>query len=193
MLRATRVQPRGSWDEGKVVDRVVLDFEDRFRRRVRLRAESGLLFLLDLPTATVLHEGDGLALDGGGFVRVVAKPERLVSVTAATAGGLARLAWHIGNRHLPADIRADRILIRDDHVIVDMLRGLGATVEAIEAPFNPEGGAYGQHNHDPRHPHVHGHDHNGHDHGGHDHDGHGHHHHVDHDHDHRHEHAGPAR
>ncbi|WP_374449902.1 urease accessory protein UreE [Stella sp.] len=176
MLRATRVESRGNWDETKVVDRVVLDFEDRFRRRVRLRAESGLLFLLDLATATVLGDGDGLALDGGGFVRVVAKPERLVAVTAATPGGLARLAWHIGNRHLPADIGADRILIRDDHVIVDMLRGLGATVEPVEAPFNPEGGAYGQHNHDPRHPH--GHDH-GHDHGddhGHDHahDGHGH-------------------
>ncbi|BBK34399.1 urease accessory protein [Stella humosa] len=164
MLRATKVHPRGGWDEAKVVDRVVLEFEDRFRRRVRLRAESGLLFLLDLPTATVLGDGDGLALDGGGFVRVEAKPERLVSVGAATPGGLARLAWHIGNRHLPADIGHDRILIRDDHVIVDMLRGLGAIVEAVEAPFNPEGGAYGQHNHDPGHPH-------GHDHGdGHDHD-----------------------
>lgn len=192
MLRATRVEPRGDWDEGKVVDRVVLDFEDRFRRRVRLRAESGLLFLLDLSTATVLQDGDGLALDGGGFVRVVAKPERLVSVTATTAGGLARLAWHIGNRHLPADIGADRILIRDDHVIVDMLRGLGATVEAIEAPFNPEGGAYGQHNHDPRHPHVHGHGHDGHNHAGHDHHGdHGHHHHGDHGH--TREHVEPAR
>lgn len=182
MLRATRVEPRGNWDEGKVVDRVVLDFEDRFRRRVRLRAESGLLFLLDLPTATVLGDGDGLALDGGGFVRVVAKAERLVAVTAATPGGLARLAWHIGNRHLPADIGADRILIRDDHVIVDMLRGLGAAVEAVEAPFNPEGGAYGQQNHDPRHPHVHGHDHDGHDH---DHS-------HDHSHGHTHSHAGSA-
>ena len=159
MLRATSVLPRGGWDEAGSVDRVVLDFDDRFRRRVRLRAESGLLFLLDLPTATVLADGDGLALEGGGFVRVVARPERLVSVTAATPGALARLAWHIGNRHLPADIGADRILIRDDHVIVDMLRGLGATVEAVEAPFNPEGGAYGQHNHDPGHPHAHSHDH----------------------------------
>lgn len=181
MLRATRIEPRGTWDEARVVDRVVLDFEDRFRRRIRLRAESGLLFLLDLPTATVLGDGDGLALEGGGFVRVVAKPERLVSVTAASPGGLTRLAWHIGNRHLPADIGADRILIRDDHVIVDMLRGLGAVVAAVEAPFNPEGGAYGQHNHDPRHPHVHGHDHGD----GHDHD---------HAHDHApgHAHAGPA-
>ncbi|BBK40066.1 hypothetical protein STVA_00860 [Allostella vacuolata] len=186
MLRATKVHPRGTWDESRVVDRVVLEFEDRFRRRVRLRAESGLLFLLDLPTATVLGDGDGLALADGGFVRVVAKPERLVAVGAATPGAFARLAWHIGNRHLPADIGHDRILIRDDHVIVDMLRGLGATVEAVEAPFNPEGGAYGQHNHDPAHPHAHGpgQDH-GHDHGhGHDHD---------HDHSHPHAHAAPHR
>ncbi|MGE0719379.1 MAG: urease accessory protein UreE [Alphaproteobacteria bacterium] len=170
MIRATSVLPKGGWDEARAVDRVVLDFEDRFRRRVRLQAASGLLFLLDLPTATVLQDGDGLALADGGVVRVVARPEKLVEVTAASPGALARLAWHIGNRHLPADIGHDRILIRDDHVIVDMLRGLGAVVAAVEAPFNPEGGAYGQHNHDPRHPHGHSHDHG---------DGHHHHHHDD--------------
>ena len=177
MRRAASVLPAGTWDAATALDRVVLDFDDRFRRRIRLTAAGGLDVFLDLPKAVALGDGDGLALDGGGVVAIVAKPEKLIEVTAASSGALARLAWHIGNRHLPAEIGGERILIRDDHVIVDMLRGLGATVRAVEAPFTPEGGAYGQQNHDPRHPHRHGHDHaHGHDHH-HDH-GHGDHDHV---------------
>lgn len=163
---------------------VTLSHHDRHRRRIRLTADDGTAFLLDLAEATVLRHGDGLKLESGGYVEVVAAPEPLVEIRAATAQLLARLAWHLGNRHLPAEIHADRILIRDDHVIVDMLKGLGAEVRHTEAPFDPEGGAYGQHNHDPSHPYglgsrygkqAHSHDH------GHDH-GHGHHHHHDDDH-----------
>ncbi len=197
MLKATEVVSSGHWPipERKAI--VTLAQHDRHRRRIRLTADDGTAFLLDLQEATVLRHGDGLKLDNNaGYIEVAAAIEPLVEVRAVSPQLLARLAWHLGNRHLPAAIHADRILIRDDHVIVDMLKGLGAEVKAVEAPFDPEGGAYGQHNHDPSHPYglgsrygkggekAGGHDHS-HDHG-HDH-GHGHHHHHDgDDHDHHH-------
>jgi urease accessory protein len=149
-------------------DVVTLDFDDRFRRRRRYVGEKGLAFLLDLEGAVALREGDGLLLEGGGVVLVRAAPETLVEITAETPEKLARLAWHLGNRHLPTQIEATRLLIRDDHVITAMLRGLGAVVRPVQAPFNPEGGAYGEHNHRPDHPHGHSHagdHHHGHDHG----------------------------
>jgi len=158
MRRATGVQRAGHWPDRERVDRITLGFDDRYRRRLRLMGDGGLDFLLDLPEPTVLHGGDGLALEGGGYVEVLAASEKLIEVKAADASLFARLAWHLGNRHLPTQIEAGRLLIRDDHVIVDMLRGLGAEVRQIEAPFDPEGGAYGQHNHDHRHPHGHVHD-----------------------------------
>ncbi|HYZ33178.1 MAG TPA: urease accessory protein UreE [Crenalkalicoccus sp.] len=162
--RATQVLRAGGWIERTAKDVVVLDFDDRFRRRRRLTGQKGLAFLLDLEEATVLRDGDGLLLDQvGGVILVRAAPEPLVEVTAETPEKLARLAWHLGNRHLPTEIQADRLLIRDDHVIVDMLRGLGAAVRRVDAPFNPEGGAYGEHNRQPGHHHHHHHD-DGHDH-----------------------------
>ena len=157
--RATRVLPAGGWVERTARHTVTLDFDDRFRRRRRYRAEDGFAFLLDLPEAAVLRDGDGLALEGGGYVLVRAAPEPLVEVAAEEPAQLARLAWHLGNRHLPTRIEAGRLLIRDDHVIVEMLRGLGATVRRVSEPFDPEGGAYGEHNRQPSHPHGHGHHH----------------------------------
>ncbi|WP_426958690.1 urease accessory protein UreE [Muricoccus radiodurans] len=177
--RATSVIPAGHWNAAEARDAVTLDFDDRHRRRRRYTGEGGFAFLLDLPDAVVLNDGDGLALEGGGAVAVRAAPEPLVEVTAADHAHFARLAWHLGNRHLPAEIGADRILIRDDHVITAMLRGLGATLRCVQAPFNPEGGAYGEHNrqtghhHGPVHTHGHDHAHEHHHHG----DGHHHHHH----------------
>ena len=172
--RATRVIPNGA--QG-AADRVTLDFDDRFRRRRRYDAEGGLAFLLDLPEAVALRDGDALELEDGRRIAVRAAPEPLVEVTAGEAIGLPRIAWHLGNRHLPAEIDGARILIRRDHVIEAMLRGLGAGVRLVEAPFNPEGGAYGEHNRQPAHHHAHHHDHDDHDHD-HDHgDGHHHHHH----------------
>ena len=183
MLRSTKVISAGSWPASERCATVTLAHHDRHRRRIRLTADDGIAFLLDLAEATVLRHGDGLALENGGYIEVIAAPEPLVEVRASSAALLARLAWHLGNRHLPAEIHADRILIRDDHVIVDMLKGLGAEVRAVEAPFDPEGGAYGQHNHDPSHPYGlgsrYGKDHS------HDH-GHGHHHHDGDEHDHHH-------
>jgi urease accessory protein len=161
MHRVTEVLPEGRWPVAEQRDAITLDYDERHRRRRRYVAAGGLEFLLDLAAATVLGHGDGLKLDGGGYVAILAAPEPLVEVTAPSPAALARLAWHLGNRHLPAQIAGERILIRDDHVIVDMLRRLGATVRHVSAPFTPEGGAYGQHNHDHRHPHRHG---DGHDH-----------------------------
>jgi len=165
MRRAISVIRSGAWPPGERIDSVTLVFDDRYRRRLRLLGDHGLDFLLDLPEPTVLHSGDALALEGGGYVEVQAAAEKLVEIRAPTERLFARLAWHLGNRHLPTQIETDRMLIRDDHVIIDMLRGLGAEVRQIEAPFDPEGGAYGQHNHDHRHPHRHAQDHrHGHDH-----------------------------
>ena len=107
-----------------------------------LTGENGTTFLLDLPHATALRDGDGLVLDDGAIVCVTGRPEPLVEISAANARELARLAWHIGNRHTDVQIVGDRLRIRRDHVLEDMLRGLGATLAFIEAPFDPEPGAY---------------------------------------------------
>ncbi len=137
----------------------------------------GLAFLLDLPEAVMLRAGDGLALDDGRIVEVVAAPEKLAEIRAADAAALVRLAWHLGNRHLPTEMLKKSLRIRRDTVIEDMARGLGANVVEIEAPFNPEGGAYvaGA----PADDHDHDHDHGAHDHD-HAHHGDAHHQHGDH-------------
>ena len=153
MKRAIEVVRAGRWPLTERADTVTLLFDDRYRRRLRMLGDKGLDFLLDLVEPIVLHGGDGLKLEEGGFVEVKAAQEDLVEVRGCDAAAFARLAWHLGNRHLPALIEGERILIRDDHVIVDMLRGLGALVRKVRSPFDPEGGAYGQHNHDPDHRH----------------------------------------
>lgn len=174
MIRATTVRAAGTWTED-AADTVVLDFDDRHRRRTVMNGVRGLAFLLDLPDAIMLRGGDALALEDGRLVEVVSAPEPLVEIRGARPGDLVRLAWHIGNRHLPAQILPHAIRIRQDHVIEDMLRGLGAKLVSIEGPFDPEGGAYASggardHGHDHEHGH---HDHGpGHDHSGHDHPGH---------------------
>lgn len=142
MNHAHEILPTGTWPTASAADRIALDYDARHRRRFRYCAEAGTEFLLDLPRATVIHDGDGLRLDDGRIVLVVAAPEALIEVTAANAQELVRLAWHIGNRHLPAQLGAERILIREDHVIVAMLHGLGATTRFVSAPFTPESGAY---------------------------------------------------
>jgi urease accessory protein len=145
--RATRVARAGTWRASDAVDRVVLDAEERYRRRVALTAEGGLRFLLDLPEATALRNGDGLVLGDGAIVAVVGSPEPLAEIAASDVAALARLAWHLGNRHTELQIVGDRLRIRRDRVLEDMLRGLGARVTAIEAPFEPQRGAY-DHGHD---------------------------------------------
>ncbi len=155
-MRATEVRASGDWT-GTAADHVLLDHDARHRRRIAMRGERGLTFLLDLPEARVLRHGDGLVLEDGRIVEVRARPEPLLEVTAPSAHRLLRLVWHLGNRHLPAEIHEDRVLIRPDHVIADMLRGLGASVREVDAPFDPEGGAYAKHGHDHGHTDPHGH------------------------------------
>jgi urease accessory protein len=163
MKRAREVKTAGHWDDGTAVDSITLDAHERHRRRVVLSADRGTRFLLDLPQATALHDGDGLVLDDGAIVRIVGRPEPLVEIAADTHA-LARLAWHIGNRHIDVEIAGDRLRIRRDHVIEDMLRWLGARLSHIDAPFNPEPGAYDHSGHEHSHSHDHGHSHHHHDH-----------------------------
>jgi urease accessory protein len=141
-MRAIEVLPGGAWTKEAAIDRVRLTFDERNRRRLRYVAAGGTEFVLDLPRATVMRDGDGLKLENGQVIAVEAAPEALAEVTAPDLQTLLRLAWHIGNRHLPAELQPTRILIRDDHVIVDMLEGLGATVRRLEGAFTPEPGAY---------------------------------------------------
>nr|WP_223385600.1 urease accessory protein UreE [Oricola cellulosilytica] len=136
-------------------DIITLDEAARHRRRVVMTSDDGVEFLLDLPEARLLRHGDGLLLEDGRIIVVQAAPEKLCEVRGGDARHLLSLAWQLGNRHLPAQILDDRILIRRDPVIAAMLLGLGATVQDVEAPFDPEGGAYGNthHFHPPRHNH----------------------------------------
>jgi urease accessory protein len=142
MLRAERIDRAGQWPRERARGTVTLGYDDRHRRRLRLESDAGEPFLLDLPRAGVLEEGDGLALSDGSWLAVRAAPEALIEVTASSPELLTRLAWHIGNRHLPAQLEGGRILIRNDHVIAVMLEGLGARLRRIDAPFTPERGAY---------------------------------------------------
>jgi len=155
--RASEVRRAGGWNAAAAVDRVVLDADERRRRRIALTGDNGTRFLLDLPYAVMLRDGDGLVLDNGGIVRVAGRAEPLLEVAGTDAHHLARLAWHLGNRHTDVQVVGERLRIRRDHVLAEMLAGLGATMVEIEAPFDPEQGAYGGHGHH--------HDDGGHDHG----------------------------
>jgi urease accessory protein len=151
-MRAGRVLPAGQWDAAREVDRVLLDFDHRHRRRIALRTEGGHELMLDLPHTTRLRHGDGLETEAG-IVRVCARAEALVEIHAHDDGELARIAWHLGNRHLPVQFIGAYIRIRADHVIEEMVALLGGHVARIEAPFDPEAGAYAG-----GHSHAHDHD-----------------------------------
>jgi len=158
MLRATKIVPGGTW-QNKPADVVRLDYGQRTRRRTALTSAGGLSFLLDLAETPSLRAGDGIKLEDGRILAVEAAPERLLEITCRDERALARIAWHLGNRHLATEIGERVIHIRDDHVIAGMVQGLGAEVRTVERPFNPEGGAYG-------HGAVHGHGHDHSRHGG---------------------------
>jgi len=165
-MRAEAVAAAGTWNEQEEVDRVLIDFDRRHRRRILLRTEGGKEVLIDLPQAVRLRDGDGLALAGGGYVRVCARPEALLEIHAHSPAEMVRIAWHLGNRHLPVQLLGERVRIRADHVIEAMVIGLGGHVDRLEAPFDAEAGAYagGHHHHhhdddEPAHAHHHPHHH----------------------------------
>lgn len=127
-------------------DRVFLDYDERSRRRAVMRTEGGLEILLDQERPRHLRNGNAFELADGREVVIEAKPEKLISISCADTATLVRIAWHLGNRHLPTQIspagQGGELRIRADHVIEAMAKGLGGNCAAIEAPFDPEGGAY---------------------------------------------------
>lgn len=143
------VRKAGEWSGA--ADRCVLTYDERFLRRKRLVAEGGTSFVVDLENTTSLDHGDAFLMEDGRLIEVFAAPEALFAVTGPD---MARLAWHIGNRHTPCQIGRGRLLIQRDPVIGHMLEHLGATVVPVNEPFTPEGGAYG---HGRTHSHEHGH------------------------------------
>jgi len=158
MRRVVSIIRKADIDASKVADRVVLDADDRQRRRIVLTGEKGAQVLLDLDKPVALRDGDGLLLDDGAIMQVAGQPERLLEIVPASPRDFVRLAWHLGNRHTDVQIVGGHIRIRYDHVLEEMLRGLGAKVTALDAAFDPEAGA-------PPSAHHHGHDHHGHSHG----------------------------
>ena len=148
-MRAAEILLAGCWDAARETDQVLIDHDRRFRRRIVLMTASGAEVLIDLPQAVRLRDGDGLVVESG-VIRVVAQAESLMEIHAHGDAALIRIAWHLGNRHLPVQLLDDRIRIRADHVIGQMVEGLGGHVDRIDAPFDPEAGAYaggGHHHH----------------------------------------------
>jgi urease accessory protein len=151
MHNASIHRPAGHWPKEQSAGTLTLDFDARHRRRIRLTADQGEDVLLDLPKAVAMADGDGLQLQDGRWLEIQAAPEFIVEVRHRDAQQLVRLAWHLGNRHLPTEIRDEVLRIRPDQVIEDMLLGFGADLTKVQVPFQPEGGAYsgnGHHHHD---------------------------------------------
>jgi len=161
MLRAFDIAASGTWDRSRRRSLVSLDFDHRCRRRIALEAADGTSFLLDLPQPRHLRDGDGIVLENSSVVEVKAAPEPLLEIRCAGMDQLVRLAWHLGNRHVPTELRPDCLRIRSDHVLADMAVRLGAQVIPIEAAFDPESGAYAKVALSPSH---HDHGHHGHQH-----------------------------
>lgn len=211
MIRATAIVRRPAVKAERVADTLILDHEARLRRRVALKGEGGLEFLLDLERANTIEDGDAVKLEDGRLVAVKAAPEKLIAITTDNPLRLMKVAWHLGNRHVATEITNEALYIADDHVLAEMVRGLGAMAVPVERPFRPERGAYAGHEHGPdcghdhghahgdTHDHAHGHHHEhaheaacgcGHDHHhGHKHDDHKHHDHAHDGHGHSHDHA----
>ncbi|MCY4441840.1 MAG: Urease accessory protein UreE [Deltaproteobacteria bacterium] len=142
MERAIRTRPAGQWPRHSARGTVTLPYDGRHRRRTRLKTDGGGWVMLDLREAAVMHDGDGLQLESGGWVLVRAADEVLAEITCDDPGRLTRIAWHLGNRHVPTQIENGRLRIRNDHVITALAVVLGGQVRIVEAPFDPEAGAY---------------------------------------------------
>ena len=144
MRRATSYRPAGNLAEA-AEGVVVLAHDARHLRRKLLHLDDGEMVMLDLKEAVLFADGDRLVLDDGSTIEIRAAEERLFEVRARDGLHLIELGWHLGNRHLSAQIETDRILIQRDHVIREMLTGLGAEVSEVVEPFQPVRGAYHAH------------------------------------------------
>src|SRR5262245_52307285 len=141
----------GLWPKEKAAGVVTLDFEARHRRRTRLTTDQGEDVLLHLPKAVAMADGDGLQLEDRRWLKIQAAAELVIEIRHRDPNQLVRLAWHLGNRHLPIEFRNQALRIQPDHVIEDMLYGFGAELAKVQAPFQPEGGAYSSHSHPQNH------------------------------------------
>ena len=148
-MRAIKLIAAEQRDSAPVADRVVLDAEERQRRRIVLTGEKGTKVLLDFPSPVMLRDGDALMLEDGSVVAVAGRAEPLIEVSANSPLDFVRLAWHIGNRHTDIQFIEKAFRIRRDHVLEEMAKGLGGIITPVEAPFDPE----------PAVPHAHHHDH----------------------------------
>ena len=190
MPRAIRVLRAAERRDTSAIDTLILPHVQRQARKGFLFGVKGTCVELDFAEPVRLRTDDALVLEDGGLVEIVAEPEPLIEAKAADLPALARLAWHLGDRHVPVQILERRLRLKPDPAIEALLQSLGAKVVAIDAPFEPEGGAYdaavGDHDHHHHHGHDHGHDHHDHEHHAHDHacDHPSH----DHAHDHKHDH-----
>jgi urease accessory protein len=179
MLRVIRVVSSAQVDAARIIDSVMLGSDQRRLQTAHLTGLKGTAIGAMLPEPVLLRMGDALELDDGTFVDIVIEPEPLLEVRGNDLTHLARLAWHLGDRHIPIQVMTNRIRLRRDDALEAMLKALGARLASIEAPFDPEGGAYatpavhehhhGHHHHDhcghDHHDHAHGHDHHHHGHG----------------------------
>ena len=193
MRTATSIIRKAAVKVDRVIDSVSLDHEGRNRRRIALRGEKGLEFLLDLDKETVLNDGDAVKLEDGSLILIKAAPQTLLEVRAENPLRLLKTAWNLGSRHTPCEITADALYLEDDHVLAEMIRSLGCSTTSVLRTFQPERSAYDDHGHSHAHhdhTHSHGHQHtHAHDHGkGHVHDEN-----CNHDHDHSHGHAHPHK
>jgi urease accessory protein len=165
MPRASSVTSVGHSHGRPVVDTVILDYAQRSAEKLTVTGVKGIVVDIALHQAVRLHTDDLLVLDDGNLVEVVAAPEPLIEARATDVAGLSRLAWHLGDRHVPVQVLPNRIRARRDSAIESLLASLGAKVTMIDAPFEPEGGAYASgHDHDHAHDHDHSHGHHHHDH-----------------------------
>jgi urease accessory protein len=159
MLRATKLVSAAERGKRPVIDTVILDYIQRSAQTMTATGLKGGRFEIALAQATRLRTDDALLLEDGSLVEVVAAPEPLIEARAGDVAGLARLAWHLGDRHIPVQMLPNRIRTRREPGVEDLLKSLGAKLALIEAPFEPEGGAYDSHAHDHDHGHAHGHHH----------------------------------
>lgn len=148
-MRSASIHCRaGHWPEENASGTLTLDFDARHRRRIKLTTDHGEDILLNLPKAVAMAHGDGLQLDDARWLRVEAAAEPVVEIRHKDHHQLMRLAWHLGNRHMPTEIQDTVLRIRPDHVIEDMLLSFGAELVKTHGPFQPEGGAYSDHSHE---------------------------------------------